>query len=105
MTASLLVRARLLDPTVKEAFDRWYQEDHLPRAFAAFGAKQAWRAWSAEDGLVHYACYEYDDAAALHAVKNSPELRRFVAEFDRAWGNKVVRERDYIQVVQAVGTM
>ena len=26
-----------------------------------------------------------------------------VAEFDRAWGNKVMRTRDFVEVIQTVG--
>lgn len=102
MTACLIVRARVTDAAVKEAFDRWYRDDHLPRATAAFGARRSWRAWSTVDPMVHYACYEYDDIDAAHALRDSDALRRFVAEFDDAWGNQVDRERDYIDIVQAM---
>lgn len=104
MTACLLVRARIIDVAVKDAFDRWYHEDHLPRAQVAFGAARAWRAWSETDPLVHYAFYEYDDSAELRRLMASEVLRGFVAEFDRAWGDKVIRERDCIEVMQTIGT-
>jgi hypothetical protein len=29
-------------------------------------------------------------------------LKRLVAEFDRAWGDKVVRSRDVVQVAQRI---
>jgi hypothetical protein len=57
MTAYFIVRARITDAIRKEDFDRWYQEEHLPDARAAFDARRAWRGWSAVDASVHYAYY------------------------------------------------
>jgi hypothetical protein len=31
MTALFFVRAEVADPSDREAFDRWYQEEHLPQ--------------------------------------------------------------------------
>jgi len=62
MTAYFTVRAQVIDPTVKNDFDRWYRDEHLPDA-----------------------------------------LKRLVAQFDRAWGNKVTRSRDFVEVIQAIG--
>jgi len=44
MTAYFIVRAQVVDATVKDKFDRWYQNEHLPDALKAFGARRAWRA-------------------------------------------------------------
>jgi len=103
MTACLLVRAEVLDATARDAFDRWYRDEHLPQATAAFGAKRSWRAWSEIDPLVHYACYDFDDPAAVRALRGSEALARMVAEFDRVWQGRVTRHRDFIEVVQAIG--
>jgi len=42
--------------------------------------------------------------ARAQAIQGSDALKRLVAEFDRAWGNKVTRTRDFVEVIQAVGT-
>ena len=42
MSASFIVRAQVMDASVKEAFDRWYEDEHLPDAVKAFGARRAW---------------------------------------------------------------
>jgi hypothetical protein len=103
MDAVFIVRAQVVDPSVKEAFDRWYQDEHLPDAVTTFGAESGWRGWSEVDPSVHYAVYEFDDIEKLRALPGSEGLKRLVAEFDRAWGKKVVRERDRVRVVQRVG--
>lgn len=103
MDAVFIVRAQVVDPSVKEAFDRWYRDEHLPDAVTTFGARSAWRGWSETDPTVHYAVYQFDDIAKLRAIPGSPGLKALVAEFDRAWGKKVVRTRDSVQVVQRIG--
>jgi hypothetical protein len=42
MTALFIVRAEK-DSGDREAFDRWYEQEHLPQAAAAFKAVRAWR--------------------------------------------------------------
>ncbi len=102
MTAYFIVRAQVVDATVKDKFDRWYQNEHLPDALKAFGARRAWRGWSGVDPTVHYACYEFDSLAQAQAIQGSVALASLVAEFDRAWGDKVTRSRDFAEVVQAI---
>ena len=104
MSAGFIVRAQVVDASVKEAFDRWYQSEHLPDAVKAFGARRAWRGWSEADPSVHYAVYEFDDLARLRALPGSAALKGLVAEFDRAWGDKVVRTREGVRVVQQIET-
>ena len=102
MSATFIVRAQVVDASVKEAFDRWYRDEYLPDAKKAFGAARAWRGWSEVDPSVHYAVYEFDDIARLRALPGSAALKALVAEFDRAWGKKVVRSRDSVRVVQRI---
>jgi hypothetical protein len=103
MSACFIVRAQLVDLAVKDAFDRWYEKEHLPDAMQAFGATGAWRGWSDIDPSVHLAVYEFDDIAKVRAIAGSEALKRLVADFDRAWGAKVARTREAVRVVQRVG--
>jgi len=103
MSGCFMVRAQVADASIREAFDRWYEKEHLPDAMQAFGAKSAWRGWSEVDPSVHYAVYEFDDVAKLRAIPGSEGLKALVAEFDRVWGKKVVRVRESLKVVQRVG--
>ena len=49
MTAYFIVRVQVVDADAKDAFDRWYQDEHLPEALEAFKAWRAWRGWSEVD--------------------------------------------------------
>ena len=104
MKAVFIVRAQVVDPSVKDAFDQWYQDEHLPDAVKTFGAKGAWRGWSDVDPSVHYAVYEFENIEQVRALPGSAGLKRLVKDFDEAWGEKVVRERDRVQVVQEIGS-
>ena len=101
MAAFLIVRAEV-DPAVRDAFDVWYQDEHLPDAVRAFGAAGAWRGWSDVDGNVHLACYEFADLADVNRVMASEALKRMIGEFDRHWQGKVTRTREVVESIQAI---
>jgi len=98
-----MVRARIGADVAKEDFERWYRDEHLPDALKTFKAKRAWRAWSDVDPAVHYAFYEFESMADARAIEGSEGLKRLVADFDRAWGDKVVRSREFMSIVEAAG--
>ena len=101
MSAYFIVRAQVVDVSVKQDFDRWY-EVHLQEALEGFKARRAWRGWSAVDKNVHYAFYEFEDLARAQAIQGTAALKELVADFDRSWGNKVTRTRDFVEIVQGV---
>jgi hypothetical protein len=100
MTAYFIVRAevRTID---RDAFDRWYETEHLPEAIGAFAALSAWRGWSAEDASVHLAFYEFPDLATARAATTPEKLAPLIAEFDRNFP-EVTRSRDFVEVRQAL---
>ena len=102
MTTSFIVRAQVVDAAVRDAFDEWYQNEHLPDAVKAFGARRAWRGWSEVEENVHYAFYEFDELATVQALAGSPALTAMVAEFDRLWDGKVTRGRDIVPNIQEI---
>lgn len=102
MTTYFMVRARVSDESLKNDFDRWYQNEHLPDARKAFEAKRALRGWSDTDPLTHIAFYEFETGEAARAIQGSPGLKALIAEFDRVWGDRVTRTRDFIDVVQSI---
>ena len=104
MSAYLVVRAVVAE-TDRRDFDDWYRTEHLPDAIKAFAAQRGWRAWSRTDPSVHYAfyeftdaAYEFTDAAAAESVNTSPAIRALVAEFDARWGTRVTRTREILEV-------
>jgi hypothetical protein len=51
--------------------------------------------------MVHYAYYEFETLEQAQAVPGSGAIKRLIAEFDRAWGDRVARTRDIVDIVQA----
>lgn len=100
--ALLVVRAVVPDPADRPDFDRWYEEEHLPEAAAAFGALAARRGWSEQDPAVHLAIYELESVEAGRAILGSEALRGLIAAFDRRWGERVTRTRELVRLVQAL---
>ena len=95
-----MVRAEVTDAGDRRAFDLWYETEHLPDAVKAFQAERGWRCWSETDSAVHYAFYQFASVAAAQSAVQSG-MQALIAEFDRAWGTRVRRARDILQVVQS----
>ncbi|MBM3396051.1 MAG: hypothetical protein FJY37_15775 [Betaproteobacteria bacterium] len=102
MPAYFIVRAQVSDPADRDAFDRWYCDEHLPDALNAFSARRAMRGWNHFDPAVHCAMYEFDTLAAAQAIQGSAVLKQLIAEFDRVWGTRVVRTRDLVEITQVL---
>ena len=101
MTAFLIVRAEV-DSSVRDAFDTWYENEHLPDAVREFSAVGAWRGWSEIDDNVHMAFYEFENLAAVNRVMGSDTLKELIAEFDRHWQGRVTRTREVVESVQKI---
>lgn len=97
--ALFMVRAEVKDAADREAFDRWYRDEHLPDAVKAFGAGRGWRAWSRSEPGLHYAFYEFESLDRLQSATRPDVLKELIAEFDRVWGDRVTRSRDTIEIV------
>lgn len=98
--ALLLVRAVVADPADRAAFDRWYEEEHLPEALAAFGAGAAFRGWSRHEPAHHLAVYAFASVEAAESVLGSPTLAGLIAAFDRRWGGRIARTREVVALAQ-----
>jgi len=101
MTSYLIVRADV-EPSVKDQFDIWYQNEHLPDALKAFNALSAKRGWSSVDANVHVAFYEFPDMATADALLNSDIMKGFIKEFDRHWEGKIKRSRELVEFCQMI---
>ena len=99
MPAYLVVRAVVAEAD-RPDFDAWYRAEHLPDAINAFKPQRSWRAWSRSDPSVHYAFYQFPDVAAAEAITGSSAIGALIAAFDARWGNRVVRAREIIEVVE-----
>jgi hypothetical protein len=99
MAAYLVVRAVVADED-RHDFDHWYRTEHLPDAVKAFAAQRGWRGWSRTDPAIHYAFYQFADAAAAEGITTSPAIRALVAAFDARWGTRVTRTREIIETAE-----
>lgn len=102
MTALFIVRAEVPEAD-REAFNHWYETEHLPDAMRAFGTDRARRGWSDLDPGTHVAVYEFpslDHAHRIAAQDGSREIQALIAEFDRVWQGRVQRTREIIGVAQ-----
>jgi hypothetical protein len=102
MTAYLIVRAEV-DPSIKGAFDSWYQDEHLPAACRGFGALAAARGWSSQDPNVHFAFFTFPDRETATAILSSDVLKGLIKEFDTRWAGKAVRRREIVEICQEIG--
>lgn len=102
MPTFFIVRAQVKAANDRPAFDRWYQDEHLPEALAAFKARRAFRGWNTLDPTVHCAFYEFDSLEAALAIQGTDALKALIAEFDRCWGDSVTRSRDMVEIVQTL---
>lgn len=98
-TAFFVVRAVVVDPPKRAAFDEWHQREHLPDAVKSFGVSKAWRSWGLSDPSLHQATYQFDDEAALARMMNGEALKRLVADFNHAWPD-VMRTRETFVLAQ-----
>ena len=101
MPAYLIVRATV-PAAERQAFDRWYETEHLPDAIKAFKAQRGWRGWGTVETQIHYAFYEFPNLAAAQAITGSEAIKALIAEFDRVWGTRVTRTREVLEVAQAL---
>ena len=102
MTAYLIVRAEVPSGD-RDAFDDWYETEHLPDAHAAFKSLSARRGWSDLQKNVHVAIYEFPSIEVARAIAGgSPEITALIAEFDRVWQDRVKRSREVLPVVQTL---
>lgn len=99
-TAVLIVRARLADLADRERFNEWYHTDRLPDAVHRFAAQRAWRCWSRTNPLVHIALYEFATLEEAEAILDSEALAGLMSEFDRAWGKRVTRTREVVELAE-----
>jgi hypothetical protein len=99
MPAMLQVTATVPNET-RQAFDHWYQTEHLPDAQKAFGVTTAFRGWDTVDHTKHHAFYLFDSIEQASQVLGGETLQVLIAEFDRVWQSQISRQRSIINITQ-----
>ena len=94
-----IVKAKV-KPEHEDAFNQWYNEEHLPRALERFPGVLSGRRYKVMEGEDEYqflALYEFESYEAMHAAVNSDVIKQLIKEFDEAFGDV---ERKRILAVQ-----
>jgi antibiotic biosynthesis monooxygenase (ABM) superfamily enzyme len=84
----LIVMARV-EPEEEEAFNRWYNEEHLPKALERFPGVLSGRRYKIMEGEDDYrflALYEFESYESMHATVHSEIIQGLIREYDEAFG-------------------
>ncbi len=101
MTAYFIVRAEV-EEADRDAFDHWYETEHLRDAKAAFDAVSARRGWSDVTPGIHFAIYEFPTLARAREIAASDALKAMIVEFERVWQDRVPRTREVLEIKQSI---
>jgi hypothetical protein len=79
----------------EEAFNRWYNDEHVPQLLQFPGAVSArrYRALMGEDRYQYMAVYELRDEATLRRLMDSEHMKALRAEYDAHFGDVSDRAR------------
>ena len=76
-------------PEDEDAFNRWYNEDHLPKALERFPGVLSGRRYKIMDGEAEYqylAFYEFESYEKMMETAKSDTMRQLVQEYNEAFG-------------------
>ena len=85
----LLIIMASMAPEKEEAFNRWYNEDHLPKLLERLPGILSGRRYKIVEGEAEYqfmAMYEFESYKALEAAMKSEQIKQLVREYDEAFG-------------------
>ncbi len=101
MATVLFVVKATIPAEQEEAFNRWYNEEHVPQVLQFKGAVSArrYRAIMGEDKYQYMAVYELQDEATFRRFLESEHFRKLKADYDARFGSVSERARfAYLQV-------
>ena len=76
-------------PGKEEAYNRWYNEDHMPKALERFPGVLSGRRYKITEGGEGYnylAIYEYETYEKLMETAKSEALKQLIKEYNEAFG-------------------
>jgi antibiotic biosynthesis monooxygenase (ABM) superfamily enzyme len=74
----------------EEAFNRWYNEEHLPRVLERLPgilSARRYRITEGEEEFQFMALYEFENYKALDSALNSSAMKKLVGEYNEAFGS------------------
>ncbi len=76
-------------PEQEAAFNRWYDEDHMPKALNRFPgviSGRRYKIMDGGDGYNYMALYEFESQDKLNETMKSDALKNLIVEFNAAFG-------------------
>ena len=76
-------------PEQEDAFNRWYDEDHMPKALNRFPgviSGRRYKIMDGGDGYNYMALYEFESEAKMTETMQSDAIQGLIQEFDAAFG-------------------
>lgn len=76
-------------PGEEDAFNQWYNEEHLPKALERLPGVLSGRRYEiveGEDAYRFMTMYEFESEEAMHAAVHSEAIQGLIREFDDAFG-------------------
>lgn len=96
----LIIMAKVV-PEKEEAFNRWYNEEHLPRALERLHGAISCRRYKITEGEEEYqylALYEFESYQALDSALKSDAMKQLIKEYDEAFGKGGRKRLKTIQI-------
>jgi quinol monooxygenase YgiN len=101
MATVLFVVKATIRPDQEAAFNRWYNEEHVPQVlqFKGLVSARRYKALEGEDKYQYMAVYELQDEATYRRLMASDHMKALRAEYDAHFGAASERARfAYTQV-------
>lgn len=96
----LIIMAKVA-PGKEEEFNRWYNEEHLPRAIERLSGAISCRRYKIVEGEEEYqflAIYEFESYQALDSALKSNAMKQLIEEYDEAFGKGGRKRLKAIQI-------
>lgn len=101
MAITLFVVRATISKEQEAAFNRWYNEEHVPQVLQYNGAVSArrYKKILGDDKFQYMAVYEFASEAVFQRFQKSDHLKTLVKDYDANFGATSERERSaYVQV-------
>ena len=101
MAVGLFVVRATITAEREDAFNRWYNEEHLPQVLRYNGAVSGrrYRKLTGEDRYAYMAVYEFASEDVFRRFRDSDHLKKLVKDYDANFGTTSERERSaYVQI-------
>ena len=101
MAVTIFVVRATITKDREAAFNKWYNEEHVPQVLQFNGAVSArrYKKILGEDKFQYMAVYEFASEATFKRFQESDHLRTLVKDYNASFGEASDRERSaYVQI-------